>query len=158
LQNWQGSIPTEEIWVAEIDPAAAGGKELSERYGLPISIGANCVIVEATLNEKKIFAACVALANCKMNFNRAVKKALNARKISFAPLPQVLEETEMEFGSITPFGLPSHWPILLDAQIIQLPRIIIGSGLLKSKLSLPGKALAELPGAIVVEGLGSMRD
>jgi prolyl-tRNA editing enzyme YbaK/EbsC (Cys-tRNA(Pro) deacylase) len=155
LQSWQGLVPVEDIWVAEIDPAAAGGKDFCERYGVPFDAGANCVIVEATRNENRTFAACLALVNYQMNFNGIIRKTLNARRVSLAPLPHVLQETEMEYGSITPFGLPSHWPILLDAQVIQVPRIVIGSGLIKSKLSLPGKVLAELPGAIVIEGLAS---
>ena len=35
-----------------------------------------------------------------------------------------------------------------------MERLIIGGGYRKSKLSVPGKALSELPNAIVIEGLG----
>ena len=61
----------------------------------------------------------------------------------------------MENGSVTPFGLPSHWPILIDAKVMQAARVVIGSGLLKSKLSLPSKILANLPEAKIIEGLAA---
>lgn len=114
-----------------------------------------CVIVEGIRNDKRTLAACVALVGYQMDFNGIIRKTLNARRVSVAPLSLVLQETNMEYGSITPFGLPQHWPILLDARVLDAPRIVIGSGLIKSKLSLPSKALASLPGAITLEGLAS---
>lgn len=50
----------------------------------------------------------------------------------------------MELGSITVFGLPKGWSILIDSNIVEKDRIIIGSGLKKSKISLPGQTLLEL--------------
>jgi prolyl-tRNA editing enzyme YbaK/EbsC (Cys-tRNA(Pro) deacylase) len=83
------------------------------------------------------------------------KKALNARRVSLAPLDLVLQETQMEYGSITPFGLPAHWPILLDTRLANVPLIIIGSGLVKSKLSLPNQALMSLANVQIIEGLAT---
>ncbi len=37
--------------------------------------------------------------------------------VSVAPLEYVLEKTEMEYGSITPIGLPIEWEILVDSLI-----------------------------------------
>jgi prolyl-tRNA editing enzyme YbaK/EbsC (Cys-tRNA(Pro) deacylase) len=155
LQNWSSPVAVEDIWVAEIDPAAAGGNDFCTQYGIPFDAGANCVVIEAVRNEKRTLAACVALVGYQMNFNGIIRKTLNARKVSLAPLSLVLEETKMEFGSITPFGLPSHWPILIDARILDASRIVIGSGLIKSKLSLPSQALANLAGSVIVEALAS---
>ena len=56
-------------------------------------------------------------------------------------------------GGITPVGLPEEWPILVDAAVVAQPLVVVGSGLRRSKLVLPGTALAELPGAEVVDGL-----
>jgi prolyl-tRNA editing enzyme YbaK/EbsC (Cys-tRNA(Pro) deacylase) len=155
LQNWHNSIPVEEILAAEINPDFATGQDFCSQYGIPFDSGANCYIVEAVRGEKRTLAACVALVGYQVNFNGVVRKTLNARRISLAPLSLVLDETKMEYGSITPFGLPSHWPILLDANIMHSPRIVIGSGLVKSKLSLPSKVLASLPEAIIIEDLAS---
>jgi len=62
--------------------------------------------------------------------------------------------TGMEYGGITPIGLPADWPILVDAAVVATPYVIVGSGIRGSKIALPGKALADLPGALVVEALG----
>ena len=59
----------------------------------------------------------------------------------------------MEYGGITPVGLPAGWRILVDARVAAVPLAVIGSGVRRSKLLLPGALLAELPGAEVVDGL-----
>jgi len=61
----------------------------------------------------------------------------------------------MEYGGITPIGLPPAWPILVDAVVAAAPLVVIGSGVRHSKIVLPGAALAGLPGAQVVDGLGT---
>ena len=61
--------------------------------------------------------------------------------------------TGMEFGGITPIGLPQGWPILIDAAVLKRDVVVIGSGLRRSKIALPSAALAELPGAEVIDGL-----
>lgn len=155
LKNWKGNTAVEEILVAEIDPTYLKGEDLCNHYGIPFSEGANCVIIEAVCGDKKIYAACLAPVNTRISFNSTVRKQLDSRRVSLAPLDYVLEQTKMEYGSITPVGLPGSWPILIDAKVASLPRVIVGGGLKKSKLSLPGKALTELPNAIVVEGLAS---
>jgi prolyl-tRNA editing enzyme YbaK/EbsC (Cys-tRNA(Pro) deacylase) len=63
-------------------------------------------------------------------------------------------ETGMEYGGITPIGLPSGWPVLIDAAVAAAPRVVIGSGVRRSKLTLPGAVLAALPAAEVLDGLG----
>ncbi|MGH3158000.1 MAG: YbaK/EbsC family protein, partial [Streptosporangiaceae bacterium] len=60
----------------------------------------------------------------------------------------------MEYGGITPVGLPAGWPVLVDAAVAAAPRVVIGSGVRRSKLTVPGLVLARLPGAEVVDGLG----
>jgi prolyl-tRNA editing enzyme YbaK/EbsC (Cys-tRNA(Pro) deacylase) len=61
----------------------------------------------------------------------------------------------MEFGGITPIGLPASWPVLVDAAVVQRSAVVIGSGLRRSKLALPAAALAELPGSEVIDGLAT---
>jgi prolyl-tRNA editing enzyme YbaK/EbsC (Cys-tRNA(Pro) deacylase) len=60
----------------------------------------------------------------------------------------------MEYGGITPIGLPADWPVFIDEAVATAPRVIIGSGLRRSKLTLPGAAAARLPGAVILAGLG----
>jgi prolyl-tRNA editing enzyme YbaK/EbsC (Cys-tRNA(Pro) deacylase) len=59
----------------------------------------------------------------------------------------------MEYGGITPIGLPGQWRLLVDARVVERVAII-GSGVRHSKVVLPGALLARLPGAEVVDGLG----
>ena len=61
----------------------------------------------------------------------------------------------MEYGGITPIGLPDEWPILIDARVAEQGHVVIGSGIRGSKLWLPGALLATLPGAEVIDGLAS---
>ena len=62
--------------------------------------------------------------------------------------------TGMEYGGITPVGLPAGWPVLVDDLVAKTPAVVIGSGIRGSKLWLPGSLLGELPGAEILPGLG----
>ena len=50
----------------------------------------------------------------------------------------------MEYGGITPIGLPPDWPILVDEAVIQAGEVVIGSGMRASKLLLPATDLLAL--------------
>lgn len=153
LRGWQGSIPVSDIWVAEIDPAAAGGADFCTRYGFKDTEGANCVIVEGQRGSITTLAACVMPVNHRTSLNSTVRKLLGARRVSIPAAEVAINETGMEHGSITAVGLPPSWPILIDGIVARAPRVVMGSGLRHSKLSLPGAALIQLPGSRVVEGL-----
>lgn len=66
-----------------------------------------------------------------------------------------MEETGMEHGGITPVGLPDGWRLLVDESLLDQELVVLGSGVRRSKLLLPGRLLADLPGAEVVTGLGT---
>ena len=51
-------------------------------------------------------------------------------------------------------SVPADWPILIDAAVAAAERVVIGSGVRRSKISLPGAALAQLQNAVVLTGLG----
>ena len=154
LKNWPGAVPVEEILVTPIDPEFADSAIFCEKYGVDPKDGANCVVVEASRGGNRTFAACLVPVNCRADLNNVARKTLDARRVSFAPLDQVLAATGMEYGGITPIGLPSDYKILIDSRIAGMGRLIIGGGYRKSKLSVPGKALAELSNALVIEDLG----
>jgi prolyl-tRNA editing enzyme YbaK/EbsC (Cys-tRNA(Pro) deacylase) len=100
-------------------------------------------------------AACVILASTRADVNGVVRKRLGARKASFAPMDDAVAQTGMEYGGITPIGLPDGWPVLVDAAVADTPWVVIGSGRRRGKLILPGKALAELAAAEVVADLAA---
>lgn len=140
--------------VAEIDPGLADTAALCAAYDLPLSSSANCVVVRGRRGAEERFAACVVLATTRADVNGLVRRRLDARKASFASTEDATAATGMEYGGITPLGLPADWLLLVDAAVVATPVVVVGSGLRRSKIVLPGAALAALPGAEVVEGLG----
>ncbi|HET6651834.1 MAG TPA: YbaK/EbsC family protein [Nocardioides sp.] len=151
-----GTLATaERVGVVEIDPDLADTAALTEAYGLPLDASANCVVVSGKRAGDERVAACVVRADTRADVNNLVKRLLDVRKASFHPMERAVEETGMEYGGITPVGLPAGWRLLVDAAVVDIDVAIIGSGVRRSKLLLPGPALAELPGAEVVTGLAS---
>jgi len=137
-----------------IDPDLADTAALMAEYDLPAEMSANCVIVLGKRNGEPRPAACVVLANTRADVNGLVRRTIDTRKCSFAPQDWTVEETGMEYGGITPVGLPAGWPILIDRAVTEQPWVLIGSGLRRSKLAVPGASLADLPGAQVLDDLG----
>jgi len=140
--------------VAEIDPDLADTAALCEAYEVGHEVSANCVVVAGTRAGVTRYAACVVLATTRADVNGMVRRRLDARKASFAPMAEAVELTGMEYGAITPVGLPEEWLLLVDAAVVATPQAVVGSGLRRSKLVLPGAALARLPGAEVIDSLG----
>ena len=139
-----------ELYVSEIDPALSDTAAFCAAYDIGMETSANCVIVEVKRADKIQYAACVVLAINKADINGIVRRHLEARKISFAPMDKAVPLTGMEYGGITPVGLPSDWPIIIDEAVVHAEKVIIGSGVRKSKLLLPGKLLAALPNTVVL--------
>jgi prolyl-tRNA editing enzyme YbaK/EbsC (Cys-tRNA(Pro) deacylase) len=148
-----GLLPDAEV--VEIDPAFADTAKLAEEYDVPMEVSANCVIVTGRRGGVERHAACVVLAHTRADVNNVVRRRLEARKASFASADFATEATGMEYGGITPVGLPADWPVLVDARVVGSPYVVIGSGVRGSKLVVPGKALADLPGAEVLDGLAT---
>ena len=141
------------VGVAEIDPELADTAAFCETYGSPLSASANCVVVAGKRAGEVRFAAALVLATTRADVNGVIKRRLDVRKASFAPMDEAVSLTGMEYGGITPVGLPAEWPILIDKAVADAPELVIGSGIRGSKLLISGAALATLPGAEVIEGL-----
>jgi prolyl-tRNA editing enzyme YbaK/EbsC (Cys-tRNA(Pro) deacylase) len=153
-----GKIAIDEIGVAEIDPALADTAAFCAEYEVALNESANCVVVAGRREGSSRMAACMILATTRADVNGLVKRELDVRKASFAPMDTAVELTAMEYGGITPIGLPADWPVYVDEAVANTPRVIIGSGIRRSKLTLPGAALASLPAALVLSGLGRPLD
>ena len=150
-QNMVTELGLRGVQVSEIDESLADTAAFCEYYGIGLDVSANCVIVEAKRAEKVWYAACVILANTKADVNNGVRRYLDARKISFASMDKATTLTQMQYGGINPIGLPAGWPILIDKQVDAAKQVIIGSGLRNSKVLVPGKLLASLPNATVLD-------
>jgi prolyl-tRNA editing enzyme YbaK/EbsC (Cys-tRNA(Pro) deacylase) len=147
-------LPADQVGVAEIDPALADTAAFCAEYGVELTESANCVVVSGRRDGLTRMAACMVLATTRADVNGLVKRELDVRKASFAPMDTAVELTGMEYGGITPVGLPADWPVYVDDAAAAQPRVVIGSGVRRSKLTLPGSALARLPAAAVLAGLG----
>jgi len=140
--------------VAAIDPTDADTEAFCARYGEPLAESANCVVVAGKRGGVTKYAACLVLATTRADINGLVRRHLDVRKVSFAPLDEVVAATGMAYGGVTPLGLPADWPVLVDAAVAAGESLVIGSGLRESKLRVAGSTLAALPTAEVLEGLG----
>ena len=106
-----------QVEVAEIDPELADTAAFCEQYDIPLEKSANCVVIAAKRRGDTTFAACLVTAVTRADVNGAVRQRLGARKASFAPVADALAATGMEYGGITPIGLPASWPILIDSAV-----------------------------------------
>jgi prolyl-tRNA editing enzyme YbaK/EbsC (Cys-tRNA(Pro) deacylase) len=141
------------VGVAEIDPDLADTAAFCAAYSSPPESSANCVVVSGKRGGEVRYAACLVLATTRADVNGVVRKRLDARKASFAPQDTAVAESSMEYGGITPFGLPAAWPILVDEAVTAQPYVVVGSGVRRSKLIVPGPALAAIAQSEVIEGL-----
>lgn len=157
LKDWPDDrrTPVTDVLVAPIDPSLADTAAFCATYQVGLDVSANCVVVAGKRGGEVRMAACVILATTRADVNGAVRRLLDVRKASFAATDVAVEQTGMEYGGITPIGLPAAWPVLVDSRVAATPYVIVGSGVRHSKIALPGAALGELPGAQVVEGLAS---
>jgi prolyl-tRNA editing enzyme YbaK/EbsC (Cys-tRNA(Pro) deacylase) len=143
----------DQVRVAPIDPDLADTAAFCEAYGVGLDVSANCVIVAGKRGGETRYAACMILATTRADVNGVVRRHMDVRKCSFAPMDEAVRLTGMEYGGITPIGLPADWPILVDSRVASAPHVIIGSGVRHSKIAIAGPALGALPNAEVIEDL-----
>ncbi|MET9116851.1 YbaK/EbsC family protein [Streptomyces longwoodensis] len=156
VRRWSGSVPVEQILYVETDPQWADTAVFVEHYGRELlEQSANCVVVAGKRGGESTLAACLVLSTTRVDVNGVVRRHLGARKASFAPTDVATGGSGMEYGGITPVGLPESWPLLVDSAVVDLPWVLVGSGRRRGKLLVPGKVLAALPGAVVLDGLGT---
>lgn len=144
----------EQAAVVEIDPALADTTAMMEAFALPLTAGANCVLVAGKRDGEERVAACLVRSDTRVDVNKIVKQSLDVRRPSFLARDRAVAESGMEYGGITPIGLPATWRLLVDSRVAAMEFAVIGSGLRRSKLLVPGRLLTALPSADVIEGLG----
>jgi prolyl-tRNA editing enzyme YbaK/EbsC (Cys-tRNA(Pro) deacylase) len=152
LAGWEHAP---EVAVVEIDPELADTAAMTDHYGTSLLDSANCVVVAGARAGDERIAACVVRADTRADVNKRVRHLLDVRKASFLAMDRATGESGMEHGGITPVGLPADWRVLVDARVLEIDVAIIGSGVRRSKLLLPGRLLGELPAAEVVADLAT---
>lgn len=150
----EGAGLLDEVGVVEIDPSVSDTAATQREFGLNPESLANCVVVSGKREGDERFAACVILATTRADVNGAVRRHLDVRKASFLPMERAVDLTGMEYGGITPIGLPVGWPVLVDRAVAEGGVVVIGSGVRRSKLLLPGALLGSLATAVILDDLG----
>ncbi|MBW4040838.1 MAG: hypothetical protein HIU86_01750 [Acidobacteria bacterium] len=144
----------EAVGVVPIDPDLSDTAATQDAYGLDARQLVNCVLVGGRRDGDERVAAALVPADKRADVNGFVRRRLDVRKASFLARETAVAASGMEHGGITAIGLPAAWPILLDADAAREALVVIGSGVRRSKLLVPGALLASLPGAEVSEDLG----
>ncbi|MDQ6688022.1 MAG: hypothetical protein M3Z50_10530 [Actinomycetota bacterium] len=152
LVGWEYA---DQVGVVRIDPELADTAAMTAAYHVPLSSSVNCVVVMGRRDAIERTAACLVRADTRADVNNRVRRLLEVRKASFLAHERAVEETGMEYGGITPIGLPGHWRLFVDAAVVEIASAVIGSGIRGSKLVLPGSALAHLPRAEVIPQLAT---
>ncbi len=152
LQLFDGA---DAVFVASIDAALSDTAEFCAAYEVPAVAAANCVVVTGRRAGDVRWAAAVVLAASRADVNGVIRRRLDVRKVSFAAMAEAVSQTSMEYGGITPIGLPAGWPVLVDAAVVAAGPVVIGSGMRASKIVLDGALLGSLPGAELVPGLAN---
>ena len=140
--------------VAEIDPEFADTEAMTDHYGMDLTLSCNCVLVAGKREGQERIAAAVIRATTKADVNHSIRQLLDVRKCSFWPQERAVEASGMEYGGITPIGVPESWRLLLDTRVAE-GYCVIGSGLRRSKFAVPGALLAALPRAEIIDGLAT---
>ena len=144
-----------EYEVMDCDPELADTVVFCERYGIPLDKSVNTILVKAKTGGER-FAACVLLADSRLDVNRVVRKRLEARRVSFASADETREMTGMEIGGVTPICLPEDLPLWIDNRVMQADYIILGGGNRSSKIKISPRIFDQLSSSIVIDGLAKL--
>lgn len=153
LSRWPNQASLKEIGIVEIDPQYSDSANFCEQFKVDLQLATNCVIVEARRGDQRWFAAVLIPASSRADINGIARRTLGARSVSFAPMEVAVRESGMEYGGITPIGLPGEWPLLIDAAVMHSDVRILGAGKRCAKLVVPGNILKELPSSVILENL-----
>lgn len=138
--------------VVECHPDYADTFPFSEKYGYPVAMSANTIIV-ASKQEPKQYVACVVLATTRVDANNTAKRWMGVLKVSFAGPEETAALTGMMIGGVTPLALPPDVPLLVDPAVLQKDEVIIGGGSRSMKIKVSPKVFEQLPNTHVVDGL-----
>lgn len=141
-----------EYQVVPCDPALADTAEFCAAYGYDLADSANTIVVVGKADPRR-YAACVVLADQRLDVNRTVRRLLGTRRASFASAEETVELTGMAVGGVTAVGLPDDLPLWIDARVLTRERVVLGGGGRDRKIVASPRLLTALPHAEVVEGL-----
>jgi len=138
------------------DPDLADTTAFCEHYGYSLDESANTILV-ASKRPPGRHAACVVLADTRLDVNKRVRSLLEVRKLSFASPDLTAEVTGMAIGGVTVFALPTDLPLYVDSRVMARDWVIVGGGSRSLKIKVPPAAL-EGVGGVTIEGLANPID
>lgn len=144
-----------EYEIMDCDPELADTVVFCERYGIPLDKSVNTILVKAKTGGER-FAACVLLADSRLDVNRVVRKRLEARRVSFASADETRALTGMEIGGVTPICLPEDLPLWIDSRVMQADYIILGGGDRSSKIRISPRIFDQLSSSTIIDGLAKI--
>ena len=134
----------------EIDPSFSDTAAFCEKYGYSRAETCNTILVSSKKEPKKT-AACVVLADSRLDVNKRVKKVMGVQKVSFASAEETIALTGMEIGGVTPFALPYSVPLYVADSVMTPDAIILGGGSRRLKIRVAPEALVRLGGEVIAE-------
>jgi prolyl-tRNA editing enzyme YbaK/EbsC (Cys-tRNA(Pro) deacylase) len=140
--------------VMTIDPDFADTARFCERYGIPLENSANTIVV-ASKKEPKQYCACVVKATTRLDVNHAVRRLMNASRVSFATAEETTALTGMMIGGVTVLALPPDLPVYVDERVMALDWLIVGGGSRSTKIRTSPELFRRLPGTTIVSGLAT---
>ncbi len=144
-----------EYEIMDCDPELADTVVFCERYGIPLDRSVNTILVKAKTGGER-FAACVLLADSRLDVNRVVRKRLEARRVSFASADETRALTGMEIGGVTPICLPEDLPLWIDNRVMQADYIILGGGDRSSKIRISPRIFDHVSSSTIIDGLAKI--
>lgn len=140
--------------IVPCDPALADTAAFCAAYGYAAEDSANTIVVVGK-SEPPRYAACLVLADSRLDVNKVVRARLGTRKASFASAEDTFARTGQIIGGVTVLGLPADLPIWIDARVLERPRVIVGGGSRACKVLVDPAALRALGNVEVVDGLAN---
>ena len=138
-----------------IDPADAETVVFCQKYGYALHESGNTIIVASKKGPKR-FVACVVLAHTQLDVNKRVRKLMGVSKASFATAEEMHAATGMQVGGVTPFSLPTEWPLYVDERVMGLDWVVLGGGGRDTKIKIRPAVFSRL-GAEIVPDLAIQR-
>ncbi|MEM7194039.1 MAG: YbaK/EbsC family protein [Pseudomonadota bacterium] len=144
-----------EVW--DCDNELADTAAFCAHYNVSPGQSANAILVRSK-EQSPQWRLCVVLATHKLDVNKAVRKTLGVKKVSFASAEETREKTSMEIGGVTPIGLPDDLIVWVDEAVMKPNFIILGGGNRTSKLKVSPEIFRQLPNVEVIENLAIPRE
>lgn len=151
------ALEANDIYYQEFacDPDLADTAAFCEHYGFSLDQSANTILV-ASRTDPVQYAACVVLADSRLDVNKKVRQLMGVKKLSFASAEQTVALTGMQIGGVVIFGLPEDIPIYIDNRVMEQEKIVMGGGNRSSKTILNPKELLKLSRVQMVDELSKV--